>query len=356
MRWLIFALAMVLGAGLAYADATIPTKDEDGSRDHPLLKRYEGSLIVNDETKAYDELTVPLSTLKLTEDEEDRDAYNNRVVKADNTLQLEGAYTRLIYIVPEGRSPLEVMRNYQQEIKSSGGEILAECKNEDCGGRVAGNDFGGNEQSLMMILYPKERVTAPAFSNGECATNIGVTEQRYTVGKFSKDGNEAVAAVLAYAVEDDRYCKAFNGRTLVMVLVLENKAREQKMVTVSAAEMQSAIASTGRIALYGIFFDFDKADIKPESKPALDEIAKLLADSPDLRVLIVGHTDNVGKFDYNIKLSERRAKAVVEALKRDYGVDGGRLRPAGVGMMAPTATNDTEDGRAKNRRVELVKL
>ena len=356
MRWLIFALAMVLGAGLAHADATIPTKDEDGSRDHPLLKRYEGSLNINYETKAYDELTVPLSTLKLTEDEEDRDAYNNRVVKADNTLQLEGAYTRLIYIVPEGRSPLEVMRNYQQEIKSSGGEILAECKNEDCGGRVAGNDFGGNEQSLMMILYPKERVTAPAFSNGECATNIGVTEQRYTVGKFSKDGNEAVIAVLAYAVEDDRYCKAFNGRTLVMVLVLENKAREQKMVTVSAAEMQSAIASTGRIALYGIFFDFDKADIKPESKPALDEIAKLLADSPDLRVLIVGHTDNVGKFDYNIKLSERRAKAVVEALKRDYGVDGGRLRPAGVGMMAPTATNDTDDGRAKNRRVELVKL
>jgi outer membrane protein OmpA-like peptidoglycan-associated protein len=278
------------------------------------------------------------------------------VVKADNTLQLEGAYTRLIYIVPEGRSPLEVMRNYQQEIKSSGGEILAECKNEDCGGRLAGNDFGGNEQSLLMILYPKERVTAPAFSNGECASNIGVAEQHYTVGKLAKDGDEAVIAVLAYAVEDDLYCKAFNGRTLVMVLVLENKVREQKMMTVSAAEMQSAIASTGRIALYGIFFDFDKVDVKPESKPALDEIAKLLTDNPDLKVLIVGHTDNVGKFDYNIKLSERRAKAVVEALKRDYGVDGARLRPAGVGMMAPTATNDTEDGRAKNRRVELVKL
>ena len=356
MRSLIFALAMVLGAGLAHADATIPTKDEDGSRDHPLLKRYEGSFIVNYETKAYDELTVPLSELKFTADEEDRDAYNNRVIKADNALQLEGAYTRLIYLVPEGRSPLEVVRNYQQEIKANGGEILAECKNEGCGGQVSGNATGGGVESLMMVLYPRERVTAPNFSNGECASDIGVTEQRYTVGKLAKDGGGAVIAVLAYGVEDDLYCKALNGRTLVMVLVLENKAREQKMVTVSAAEMQSAIASTGRIALYGIFFDFDKAEVKPESKPALDEIAKLLGDNPDLKVLIVGHTDNVGKFDYNIKLSERRAKAVVEALKRDYGVDGGRLRPAGVGMMAPTATNDTEDGRAKNRRVELVKL
>lgn len=354
MRLLIFALAMMLGAGVAYADATIPMQDEDGSRDHPLLKRYEGSLIVNYETKAYDELTVPLSQLKPEEDE--RDSSNNRVVAADDALQLEGAYTRLVYIVPEGRSPLEVLRNYQQEIKSNGGEILYECKNDACGGRLAGNDFGGNEQSLMMVLYPKDRITAPNFSNGNCATTVDVTEQRYTVGKLVKDGNEAVLAVLGYAVSDDLYCKEFNGRTFVMVLVLESKAREQKMVTVSAAEMQSAIASTGRIALYGIFFDFDKADIKPESKPALDEIAKRLTDNPDLSVLIVGHTDNVGKFDYNIKLSERRAKSVVEALKRDYGIDGARLRPAGVGMMAPTATNDTEDGRAKNRRVELVKL
>ena len=356
MRLLIIALALLLGAGLAHADATLPAQDEDGSQDHPLLKRYEGSLIVNYEAKAYDELSVPLSKLNPSADEDERDASNNRVVKADSTLDLEGAYTRLVYIVPEGRSPLEVVRNYQQEIKASGGEILYECKNDACGGNLAGNDFGGSEQSLMMLLYPKERITAENFSNGNCATTSDITEQRYTVGKLVQDGNEAIIAVLTYAVEDDLYCKEFNGLTFAMVLLLENKAREQKMVTVSAAEMQSAIATTGRIALYGIFFDFDKADIKPESKPALDEIAKLLADNPGLSVLIVGHTDNVGKFDYNIKLSERRAAAVVEALTSQYGIEGGRMRPAGVGMMSPTASNDSEEGRAQNRRVELVKL
>ncbi len=356
MRMLLLVLAMVCVAGAARADATIPTKDEDGTRDHPLLKRYEGALIVNAETKAYDELTVPLSKLEPKEGDE-TDSHNNRLVAAEKQLELEGPYTRLIYILPEGRSPLEVVRNYQEEIKSAGGEILYECKNDACGGRLAGNDFGGNTQSLMMLLYPPERITAANFSNGNCATTSDVTEQRYTVGKLNTaEGGDTTIAVLAYAMADDLYCKAFNGRTFVMVLIMESKAREQKMVAVKAEEMSSALSSSGRIALYGIFFDFDKAAIKPESKPTLDEIAKLLTDDPELKVLIVGHTDNVGEFDYNLKLSEKRAKAVVEALKKDYGISGKRLRPAGVGMMAPTATNETEEGRAKNRRVELVKL
>jgi len=354
MRWLVVAMAMALGAGVAHADAEIPSGDAEGTQDHPLVKRYEGSFIVNYESRAYDELTVPLGRLKVNEDE--RDASNNRLVAADDQLQLEGAYTRLVYIVPDGRSPLEVIRNYQEEIKSAGGDILYECKNDACGGTLAGNDFGGNTQSLMMVLYPKDRITAESFTNANCATTIDLTEQRYAVGRLTTGDSEAIIAVLAYGAEDDLYCKAFNGRTFVMVLVLENKAREQRMVTVKAEEMQSAISTAGRIALYGIFFDFDKSDIRPESKPTLDEIAKLLAENPELNVLIVGHTDNVGGFDYNVDLSERRARGVVEALISGYGIDGARMRPAGVGMMAPTATNDTEDGRAKNRRVELVKL
>ncbi len=94
--------------------------------------------------------------------------------------------------------------------------------------------------------------------------------------------------------------------------------------------------------------------MKPESEPTLREISRLLSANPALRLHVVGHTDSVGTVDYNMDLSRRRAEAVVQALTSDYGVSSGRLRAAGVGPLAPAAPNTTEEGRAKNRRVELV--
>ena len=128
------------------------------------------------------------------------------------------------------------------------------------------------------------------------------------------------------------------------------------MVVVKASDMAKQIDASGRIALYGLFFDTDKAEVKPESNPTLTEIAALLNSNPKLSILIVGHTDNQGAYDYNLDLSRRRADAVVKALVAGFKADGRRLRPAGVGMLAPAAPNDAEDGRAKNRRVEIVKL
>jgi len=118
--------------------------------------------------------------------------------------------------------------------------------------------------------------------------------------------------------------------------------------------MANSIETTGRIALYGIYFDFNKADIKPESAPTLEQIAKLLKSMPDSRLLVVGHTDNVGGFEFNQNLSRQRAAAVVKALSTDYGIAASRLTPMGAAFIAPVATNRTEEGRAKNRRVELV--
>jgi len=118
--------------------------------------------------------------------------------------------------------------------------------------------------------------------------------------------------------------------------------------------MSNALASSGRVALYGIYFDTNKAEIKAESKPALDEIAKLLQKEAKLRLHVVGHTDNVGGYDANLLLSKRRAEAVVSALVKNYGIAATRLTANGVAYLAPVAVNTTEEGRAKNRRVELV--
>ena len=109
------------------------------------------------------------------------------------------------------------------------------------------------------------------------------------------------------------------------------------------------------INVYGLYFDTDKAELREDSRPQLREIASFLEDNQSIKVLVVGHTDNVGDLSYNQGLSERRAAAVVDELVADHGVNRQRLTPVGVGMAAPVASNLSESGRALNRRVELVR-
>jgi OmpA-OmpF porin, OOP family len=138
-------------------------------------------------------------------------------------------------------------------------------------------------------------------------------------------------------------------------LIIVEEALMRQDIVVDANSMLGDLNSQGRVALYGIYFDFDKSDVKPESDPTLKEISKLLSENTKLNLFVVGHTDNVGDYNYNMKLSEARADAVVKTLVSKYNVDKNRLTPAGVGPLAPVTINDTEEGKAKNRRVELIK-
>jgi outer membrane protein OmpA-like peptidoglycan-associated protein len=139
--------------------------------------------------------------------------------------------------------------------------------------------------------------------------------------------------------------------------VVEGKPMEGGKVSVNlnAGEMAKSIAADGKVAVYGVYFDIDKSDVKPESKAALGEMAKLLQQNPQLKVFVVGHTDNQGALAHNVELSQKRADAVIKTLATDYKVDARRLAAKGVASYAPVASNDAEAGREKNRRVELVK-
>ncbi len=136
--------------------------------------------------------------------------------------------------------------------------------------------------------------------------------------------------------------------------IIEKKAMEQEVVA-DAKSLARDISSTGHASVYGIHFDVNKATVKPESEPTLKEIGKLLKQNPNLKLYVVGHTDSVGKISYNMKLSRKRAEAAVKVLITKYGVSPNRLDPYGVGPLTPVASNETEEGRALNRRVELVK-
>lgn len=160
--------------------------------------------------------------------------------------------------------------------------------------------------------------------------------------KVLKDGNETWVKVFAGGAG-----------TLYQLIIVEKKGMAQEVVA-DAKTMAADIGTSGKVAIYGIYFDFNKADVKPESEPTLKEITKLLQQEAKLKLYVVGHTDNVGGLDYNMKLSQQRAEAVVKELMSKYKVDGTRLSALGVGPAAPVTSNKIEEGRAKNRRVELV--
>jgi outer membrane protein OmpA-like peptidoglycan-associated protein len=146
---------------------------------------------------------------------------------------------------------------------------------------------------------------------------------------------------------------AWNGGQGVSLHIIEEKKMEQVIVA-DADALLKEISLSGKAAVYGIYFDTGKTVVKPESGPALAEIVSLLEKRSDLKIFVVGHTDSVGEFAYNMDLSQRRAAAVVEVLVKEHGVDRARLVPHGVGPLAPASTNTSEVGRSRNRRVELV--
>jgi outer membrane protein OmpA-like peptidoglycan-associated protein len=171
---------------------------------------------------------------------------------------------------------------------------------------------------------------------------------RYLLASLTRAQGDVHIAVMAADLPD-------KGRPAVFVMLVESKPLEKGKMALDANALDQTLAKTGKAVLYGIYFDVDKADIKPESQPQLDQIAKLLGDHPEIRLTITGYTDNQGSADYNQKLSQRRATAIVASLVDSHGIAAGRLNAQGMGASSPLGSNSTEEGRAKNRRVELAK-
>jgi outer membrane protein OmpA-like peptidoglycan-associated protein len=161
-----------------------------------------------------------------------------------------------------------------------------------------------------------------------------------TTLRVTKEGKETWVSVEPYGEQ-------------ITLLIVERQAMQQD-VAADANALQNGLAQSGHVEVPGIFFDTNKSDVKPESQPALQEVAKLLKANPSMRLWVVGHTDSVGSPESNVTLSNARAAAIVNVLAQQMGIDPQRLAPYGAGPYAPVATNKTDEGRARNRRVELV--
>ena len=340
--------AAALLALLPLSTPLAQSSDAKGSKDNPLVKRYEGSTIIGYDARKFDEFDLVMGPLRR------KNPNNSNKLAPSKSQRVEGQVTRILYTVPEGRSPLEVIRNYEQELQKNGFQTLYKCARDECGG----DDGSMGEYYLYPLRNRLQNTPAtgergPAGQVSEYALT-GAKEQRFLSAKRSGSAGEAYASVYVAMGTFDMHPET-SGHAIVLLDLVEAAPMETRMVTVDAGTMAKDVAATGHVALYGIYFDTDKADLKPESAPTLEEIAKFLKQEPKLTLYVVGHTDNVGGYEYNMGLSERRAAAVVKELTTKHGAQGARLKPAGTGPLAPVAPNDTEEGRAKNRRVELVK-
>jgi len=350
---IIFGICMCITTTVLANTVKIPTADIEGSKDHPLMKRYDGSYIVAHQYKSFDEFTFPLSILKAGKSKSI--GFTSYTPKEKKTV--EGPYTRLVYLLPADRSSLEVIRNYQDEITDQGGKVLYECKREECGGEkgrgIQGSGSGAT--SLAMFLRPFSRLDMKKYSPGYCATTQKIMDQRYLVAELPDVG--AHISVHTYIFKEGRSynnCDAYKGRAIAVIDIVEGKPREKKMVMTKASDMAKQISTTGSVSLYGILFDTNKSSVREDSRATLQEIAKFAQQQADMKLLVVGHTDDAGSFEYNLDLSQSRARAVVEVLSTQHGISQERLTPVGVSFASPVSSNATEEGRALNRRVELV--
>jgi len=230
------------------------------------------------------------------------DSYN--FFNGKNCSKVEGKKFKRTYSLKEDAqksSVIQIIRNYANAIKNNGGTVIYE----------------GMPQ------------------NAECADNNGLN---MVVGKFVRDGNELWVEVVTLG-GDDYY----------LTIVLKELMKQD----VTASNMFEALNRDGHISLY-INFDFGKSVIREESNPIIEQIVQMMKSNADLKIGVEGHTDNVGSPASNKTLSEARAKSVVSAIV-GQGISADRLSPAGYGQEKPIADNNTEEGRAKNRRVELVR-
>jgi outer membrane protein OmpA-like peptidoglycan-associated protein len=321
---------------IAFASASLAA-DLPGSKDPSGFKRYEGSEIIHTAQRPYSEYKL------------------NRDGGWGKAESVEGEITRVIYLVPGGPTSLEVLRNYQKMLSSAGFQQTFELKSDDVS--VIKSYF------FTHFFFGPEQYDA-SRPNSLYKYSQSAESPNYATFKATKDGQELTVAVLAGqsgALDwaEPNVKSPFpvkNGQVVVAVDLVTAKAAEDKMVFVKASDMADALSSKGSIDLYGIYFDIDKTDIKPESGKTLDEVASLLKIDRSLRLEISGHTDNTGNTQHNMTLSKGRAEAVVDALVKKYSVDAARLEAKGYGDTKPVAGNDTDENRAKNRRVELRKL
>jgi len=308
--------------------ATVPTQDVAGSHDHPVVSRYAGSVIAGWQQLDYDETVFPLGKASW------------KVADHFTSIeQVKGRTTRIFYVVPAGKTGVEVFANFRSALDNAGFHIQFECSGDDGAHGCGGMDFANYVATPLYDTLKARNLMV------ETLNAVDGNVRSLTAHLDRAEGNVDVSLVVS---QNQRHPVG------VLLQVVEASAMETGKVTVDAKAMGQGLAQVGHIALYGIRFASDSAEFEADSDDTLAQMAELLQSQPTLKVYIVGHTDSTGTLAHNLALSQQRAEAVVNRLSGKYGIAPSRLAAKGMASYAPVASNRDTAGRAKNRRVEMV--
>ncbi|MBZ0204569.1 MAG: OmpA family protein [Ignavibacteria bacterium] len=307
--------------------AEIISQDLPGSKDYPVISRFPGSLIEYYEEQKYSIYTIaegPVTGYKTITDQE----------------KVEGEFTRIYYSLKGTITLTEIYRNYITAFNEKGFTYLAEGVDDkrNVSGKVGGKMF--LDAAYMNNPFPSS-------SGIKLLHNSATSGGSFYIAASQKRDN----SVLYIIISGNHYS---NDEKVLLMDVIETTKMDDGQVVIDAREMLKGIKAEGKIALYGIHFDVNRYEVKPDSKPALDEIAKLLQENTGMNIYIVGHTDMDGTFEHNMQLSQNRAESIVNELVSKYSVDPSRVTAKGVGPLAPVSSNSNDAGKTLNRRVELV--
>ena len=331
IRWIVGALLLVTGSTFAQ------TSDLTDSTDHPVLKRFTGSVITGYAVEDWGQAKLPGSA-KLSTDKG----------KFDVVQTLEGKVTRISYLGPKGKSPLEVFRNYQQALTAAGLQVRLLCE-KACGDIYRTWAYRDDSiKPLKGMRWAGGSLPGTGIGHKDALSD---RDGAIIVGSLRNPASGGRLELLLYVSESQ--ARPDNTYPAIFVQFIEPTAMTTGQVSVDATALGQGLNDDGKATLPGLFFDTGKTELRADSKAQLDEMTKLLRTQPTVRVFIVGHTDNVGSFEANQALSLGRAQAVVAALAAS-GVDAKRLSAKGAANIAPLASNTNEEGRARNRRVEMV--
>ena len=343
-----------------------PGHASEPARDNPLVGRYEGAEMTFGEIK-YDEAELIQGPMPLPEAAALNSHRARRMQLIPNVVRVEGQVSTYQYWLPAGISSLEVQRNYENSLRSRGFRVAFTCKvtkisDDGCFKLEPGVRVDNPMDSFRVMLGRTNWPAKTRYNVNKFNPNIeyffkGGSARYLLMKRDGAEGTDYVSIALSEKASDTPNDGGNEiDESTAFVRVVESKAmNSDKIVLIDASEMKKSLDETGRVNLYGIYFDTDKDTIKPESKPTLDEITKLMRDNKELRLDVVGHTDSTGSEPHNLDLSKRRAASVIRALAQ-ADVDSSRFTSRGAGASEPVASNDTNEGRAKNRRVELVRM